>query len=370
MEKVRTAIIGCGKVGHIHAAALATIPEAELVAVSDFDAARAAAFAARYGAQPYTDVERMVREARVQAALVCTPHPVHAAPAIAAIEAGADVLIEKPLAASLADCDRMIEAAARAGRKLGVVSQRRYFEPVARMKAAIDAGKIGKPVLGSVVMLSWRDQDYYRSDPWRGKWSTEGGGVLINQSPHHLDLLQWCMGPVEEITGCWGNLNHPYVEIEDTALAMIRFRSGGLASVMVSLCQKPGIHTKIHVHGSSGASVGTQTDGGATFIAGMSGVQEPPLNDLWTIPGEEGLLAGFQREDAAQFASIEPTVYYHGLQIADFVRAVRDGRAPSVTAADGRAVVEMIEAIYRSNATRRPVRFPVAPDPAWKAPGF
>jgi predicted dehydrogenase len=243
--------------------------------------------------------------------------------------------------------------------KLGVVSQRRFFEPVARMKAANDAGRIGVPVLGSVVMLSWRDEAYYRSDPWRGKWATEGGGVLINQSPHHLDLLQWMMGPVEEITGYWGNLNHPYVEVEDTALAMIRFRSGGLASIMVSLCQKPGIYTKIHVHGANGASVGTQTDGGATFIAGMSPVLEPPVNDLWTIPGEESRLADFQREDTERFHAIEPTVHYHALQDADFLRAVRDGRDPLVDGAEGRVVVEMIEAIYRSGRLRAPVRFPL-----------
>jgi predicted dehydrogenase len=205
-------------------------------------------------------------------------------------------------------------------------------------------------------MLSWRDEAYYRSDPWRGRWDTEGGGVLINQSPHHLDLLQWFMGPVEEITGRWANLNHPYIEVEDTALATIRFRSGALASVMVSLSQKPGIYTKIHVHGRSGASVGAQTDGGATFIAGMSNVLEPPVNDLWTIPGEESLLAAFQEEDRARFQRIEPTVHYHGLQDADFLRAVRDGKDPTATGEDGRRVVEMIDAIYRSGRTGLPVR--------------
>jgi UDP-N-acetyl-2-amino-2-deoxyglucuronate dehydrogenase len=282
---------------------------------------------------------------------------VHAAPAIEAAAAGVHVLVEKPMAASLADCDAMIEAARAGGVHLGIVSQRRFFPPVVRMKAAIDAGKIGTPVLGAVVMLSWRDEAYYRSDPWRGRWDTEGGGVLINQSPHHLDILQWLMGPVEEITGNWANLNHPYVEVEDTALAIIRFRSGGLASILVSLSQKPGIYTKIHVHGSNGASVGAQTDGGATFIAGMSNVLEPPVNDLWTIPGEEQLLAEFQHEDAAAFRAVDATNYYHYLQDQDFLRAILDRRPPSVTGEDGRKVVEMIAAIYRSQKERGPVAF-------------
>src|SRR5262249_16822724 len=157
------------------------------------------------------------------------------------------------------DCDLMIAAARRARVKLGVVSQRRWYEPVARVKAAIDAGKVGRPVLGAFQMFSWRDEAYYRSDPWRGRWDTEGGGVLVNQSPHMLDLLRWFLGEVEEISGAWANLNHPYVEVEDTALAMIRFRSGGLGSVVASLSQKPGLFTKVHVHGSNGASVGVET---------------------------------------------------------------------------------------------------------------
>jgi len=241
----------------------------------------------------------------------------------------------------------------------GVVSQRRFFEPVFRMKAAIDAGKLGAPVLGTVAMFSWRDENYYRSDPWRGKWDTEGGGVLINQSPHHLDILQWLMGPIDEISGYHANLNHPYIEVEDTALAMIRFRSGALASVVVSLSQKPGIYTKIHVHGANGASVGAETDSGATFIAGMTAAAAPPLNDLWTIPGEEALLPAFQEEDRAAFRRIDPGTHYHVAQDRDFLRAVLEDRRPLVTGADGRKVVEIVAAIYRSAKQRRPVRLPL-----------
>src|SRR5205085_7861889 len=134
-----------------------------------------------------------------------------------------------------------------AGIKLGVISQRRLYEPVRRMKAAIDAGKLGVPGLGVFSMFSWRDPAYYRSDPWRGTWAGEGGGVLVNQSPHQLDLLQWFMGEIEEITGYWGNLNHPEIEVDDTALAMIRFTNGGLGSIVTSVSQKPGLYTRVHV---------------------------------------------------------------------------------------------------------------------------
>jgi predicted dehydrogenase len=360
MRRVRTGLIGCGKVGQIHAAALAALPEADLVAVCDRDPERAARFAQRYGARSFADVGTLLRDAAVEAVVIGTPHPLHAEPAVRAAEAGAHVLVEKPLAASLADCDAMLAASRRSGVKLGVISQRRFYEPVRRMKVAIDSGKIGTPVLGVFQMFSWRDQAYYASDPWRGKWSTEGGGVLVNQSPHQLDLLQWFMGEIDEVTGCWANLNHPFIEVEDTALAMIRFKNGGLGSVVTSLSQKPGLFTKVHVHGSSGASVGVETDRGATFVAGVSSIAEPPLNDVWTIPGEEHLLAEFQAEDRARFAAIDATTHYHALQIQDFLRSVLEDRPPLVTGEDGRVVVEIFTAIYRSNRERRPIKFPPA----------
>src|SRR5262249_2374168 len=151
-----------------------------------------------------------------------------------------------------------------------------------------------------------------------------GGGVLVNQSPHQLDLLQWFLGEVEEVSGAWANLNHPEIEVDDTAVSILRFRGGGLGSIVTSVAQKPGLFTKVHVHGSTGASVGVETDRGATFIAGVSEIAEPPLNDLWTIPGEEHLLAEFQAEDRARFGQINATQHYHALQIQDFLRAILD----------------------------------------------
>ncbi len=359
MRKLRTALIGCGKVGQIHAAALHSLPQSEFVAVCDNNAGRSRAFAGEYGVVSYTDIKEMISAAGVEAVCLCTPHPLHAEAAIQAAEAGAHVLIEKPMAACLADCDAMLEAARKSDVQLGVVSQRRFFPPVLRMKSAIDAGKIGTPVPGTFTMLSWRDEAYYRSDPWRGKWSTEGGGVLVNQSAHQLDLLQWFMGPVEEIGGFTGNLNHPYIEVEDTAVATIRFRNGGLGAIVASLSQKPGIYTKVHIHGSTGASVGVQTDTGATFVAGMSEIIEPPFNDLWTVPGEQDLLSEFQLQDRASFSKVDSTRYYHELQIQDFLEAISSGRPPLVTGEEGRKVVEIFTGIYRSNVERRSVGFPL-----------
>jgi UDP-N-acetyl-2-amino-2-deoxyglucuronate dehydrogenase len=359
MEKVRTALIGCGKVGHTHAKALYTLPESDFVAVCDRDPLRAQAFAEQYHTRAYSDVQEMVANAGVQAVFISTPHPWHASPAIQAAQAGAHVMVEKPMAASLRDCDAMLAAADKAGVKLGVVSQRRLYEPVRRIKTAIEAGKIGRPVLGTVVILGWRDEAYYESDPWRGKWDTEGGGVLVNQSPHQLDLLQWFMGPIDELIGYWGKLNHPYIEVEDTAVAILRFKNGTLGSIVVSNSQKPGVYGKVHVHGQNGASLGVQTDGGAMFIAGMSAVLEPPINDLWTVPGEETLLAQWQAEDRAAFEAVDPAMHYHRLQDQDFLRAILEDREPMITGVEGRKTVEIFTAIYRSQRDGRPVKFPL-----------
>jgi predicted dehydrogenase len=311
MNRVRTALIGCGKVGQTHAQALAALPESEFVAVCDVDPERAGSFVTRYHVKPYTEVDRMLAVGSVQAVCIATPHPLHAEPAIQAARAGAHVLVEKPLAASLSDCDLMLAATRSAGTKLGVISQRRWYEPVQRMKAAIDAGKIGRPVLGVFTMYSWRSQAYYQSDPWRGKWDTEGGGVLVNQSPHMIDLLCWMMNDeVETVGGYWAN----------------------------------------------GASVGVETDRGATYIAGVSTIAEPPLNDLWTIPGEEASLVQFEAVDRARFAAVDVVNHYHALQIRDFLRSIIDDRPPLVTGDDGRRVVALFEAIYHSSRDGRSIK--------------
>jgi predicted dehydrogenase len=355
MKPIRVGLVGCGKVGTIHAAALRSLPEAEFVAACDAAPDRAAAFAAKYGVRPFADAEAMLRDGGVEAVIVGTPHPLHATAVIRAAEKGVHALVEKPMAASLADCDAMLAAAKKSGVTLGVISQRRFYEPVVRMKEAIAAGKLGTPALGVFIQYSWRDAAYYRSDPWRGKWDTEGGGVLVNQSPHQLDILLWLMGPAAEVSGQWANVNHPGVEVDDTAVASIRFHNGGLGSIATSVAQKPGIYTKVHIHGSSGASVGVETDRGATFIAGVSAIAEPPLNDIWTIPGEEHKLAEFQTADRTQFAAIDATTHYHALQIGEFLRAIQAGRPPAVTGEDGRAVVELFSAVYRSAKERRVV---------------
>ncbi len=361
-KKYNIAILGCGKVAHLHAQAIKNLPNAQLAAVWSRTRQTAVDFASQHGTEAFDTIPEMAKNQQIDLAIVCTPHPFHREPAIAAAREGIHVLAEKPLASTLEDCDAMINACNNSGVHLGVISQRRWYAPVKRVKEAIQAGKIGKPVFGTINMLGWRDKNYYDTDAWRGTWKMEGGGVLVNQAPHQLDILLWYMGEIDEVYGLWKNLNHPYIEVEDTAVAIVKFKSGGIGNIIVSNSQKPGIYGKVQVHGENGASVGVQTDGGAMFVAGMSNVLEPPVNDLWTVPGEEKLLEKWVQEDSGLFNSIDPTVFYMERQIEDFLNALDSGNQPLVTGEDGRKTVELFTAIYRSTRDNKPVKFPLKPE--------
>lgn len=340
-----------------HASVLRKIPESEFTAIFSRTAQKGTDFAGKYSVKAFIDLKAMLKE--LDMVIICTPHPYHAEPAIRAAEEGVHVLVEKPLASSLQDCDAIISSARKTGVKLGTISQRRWYAPVRRVKKAIEYGKIGKPILGTITILGWRDQAYYESDPWRGTWKAEGGGILVNQAPHQLDLLQWYMGPIDELFGYWDNLNHPYIEVDDTAVAVIRFKNKALGNILVSNSQRPAIYGKVHVHGMNGASVGVQTDSGAMFIAGISGVAEPPVLDLWSVPGEEDMLKKWNKEDLVLFNNIDATEYYHQLQVSDFLKAVIEDREPEITGEDGRKTVEIFTALYRSQRDRKPIKFPL-----------
>jgi len=347
MRTIRSGLIGCGKIARAHARALAALPESEFVAVCDVDEARARAFAAEYGVpRVFSDPLEMLASGDVDAVSVCTPHPSHAPVVVAAAEAGVHVLCEKPIAASLGDADRMIAAARRAGIAFGVIFQRRFWPAALRIREAIDGGKLGTPTLGECVVRIWRPEAYFASDPWRGKWATEGGGVLMNQAVHAIDQFQWFMGPAIEVSGRIATLRHGrYIDVEDTAVATVVFASGALGIIEAASTVTPDFGFRVSVHGDSGAvaSVWERHEG------------EQGLNDIWTVPGEEDRLATWAQTDLRQ----PDAPSFHQLQIQDFLQAIRDGREPLVTGEEGRKSLEIIHAIYESSRTGRPVTLPL-----------
>jgi UDP-N-acetyl-2-amino-2-deoxyglucuronate dehydrogenase len=347
-NQVRVALVGCGKIAATHAKALDALPEADFIACCDREIDRAAELAAQYGVPHVSgDVVELFRSGLVDAALVCTPHPAHETVVVAAAEAGVHVLCEKPIATTLGEADRMIAAAERAGIKFGVIFQRRFWPSVQRMRAAIDAGKIGNPILGECAVRLWRGPDYFAMDPWRGTWATEGGGVLMNQAIHSVDHFQWFMGRAVEVSGRYATLRHGgYIDVEDTAVATVRFESGALGVLQASSTFQPAYGFRVAVHGDTGAtiSVWERNEG------------ELGINDVWSIPGEEPLRDLWLAADDGKQGFPD----YHVLQIQEFLQSVLADREPAVTGAEARKSLEIILAIYESSRTGLPVTLPMA----------
>ncbi|SED90743.1 Predicted dehydrogenase [Arthrobacter alpinus] len=223
----RVAIIGCGDVATVHFEAIAAIEGAELVAVCDTDAGRLAAASAAHGVPGYSDVAALLDEVRPDVIHVCTPHNQHADPAIAALERGINVISEKPLASTLADGERLAAAAAASSARIGVCFQNRYNQAVVAMAARLASGEFGVVQGGSGTVMWSRTADYYRNRPWRGTWAGGGGGLLMNQAIHTLDLLQWMMGEVTAVSGhAATHALGDAIDVEDTAELVLTHANG------------------------------------------------------------------------------------------------------------------------------------------------
>ena len=243
---LRVGIVGCGNIAGNHLTAFRAAPGVDVVACCDVDPERAAGFATRHGVPAAVpDVEALL-DLGVDVVSVCTPHPTHEAVVTAAAARGAHVLCEKPIAIELASAARMIAACDAAGVTLGVLFQRRFWPAAQRIRAAIDDGTLGTPFLGHASVLLHRDTSYYTADPWRGTWATDGGGVLMTQAVHNIDLLAWFMGECVEVSAAHATVKHgAAIEVEDTAVATLRFASGGLATLAASTALTPGLGTRV-----------------------------------------------------------------------------------------------------------------------------
>ena len=338
--------------------ALHTLAEADFVACCDADEPTARAVAETYGVpHVFGDAGELLSSGLVDAVLICTPHPSHGALVVAAAEAGVHVLCEKPLSISLVEADRMIAAARQAGITFGVVFQRRFWPAAQRIHQTIQAGRLGALTLAECSVRIWRSPEYFASDPWRGTWATEGGGVLMNQAVHAIDQLQWFMGPVTEVSGRYATLRHgAYIDVEDTAVATVRFENGALGVIQAASTFQPDFGFRVAVHGDAGATVSVweRSEG------------EQGINDVWTLPGEESSRAAWEREEQGRPGFPR----FHELQIQDFLRAVIEDRAPMVTGEDARRSLEIILAIYQSSRSGQAVHLPMPIEPSSPAAGL
>ncbi len=330
---MRFAIIGIGNIAPIHAAAIGGVPGAELVAVATRNESHGRAFTAAHGGAWYTDHRDLLAQARPDVVAICTPHDLHAPMALDAAEAGAHVLCEKPLARTVAECDAMIDACDRAGVRLGVAFQSR-FEPLSiRLKAALDAGRLGRLLWTSANTLWHRTDAYYRSGPWRGTWAHEGGGVLINQAIHAIDLLIWLAGQPERVTARTRTLNHA-IEVEDAALAILEYADGALGLIQATTIAQPGFPERLEFFGTSGSAV---------YHKGQARLEWQLTDPMEVYTEEAEVSSGAARP-------MDITAAGHTALYNEFVAAIRAGRPSLVDGREGRRSVALVEAIYRSAA--------------------
>jgi UDP-N-acetyl-2-amino-2-deoxyglucuronate dehydrogenase len=356
-EKLRFGILGCGVIGPHHARAIAGLESAELVAVADVVPELAEKLAGEYGCSPYTGLEEMLYSVDLDAVCVCTPSGLHAEDAITALDAGKDVVIEKPLDVTLEAADRLLRVQRATGGKVAVVSQHRFDAATRAVHEAVGRGEFGRLTSGSAEVRWWRSQSYYDSGGWRGTWELDGGGVLINQAIHSIDLLQWLMGPVDEVTAYTGLLAHERIEVEDTAVAILKFAGGALGTIVATTAAYPGLTATIAVHGDRGSAVidddklryfhaAREGQEGNAYGAGGGENQAERVMELYGGM-ESGIGAG------ADPGSLSMA---HRDQIQDFVEAVRAGLEPYINLEEGRKPLAIIQGIYESASTGSSVR--------------
>jgi UDP-N-acetyl-2-amino-2-deoxyglucuronate dehydrogenase len=342
--EIRLAIVGAGMVARYHAQAIKAAPGARLVATCRSDPARTAAAEAEFGVPCETAYDALLARPDVDAVCICTPSGAHAAQTIAAARAGKHVLVEKPMALTLSDADAMIEACHGAGVRLGVALQRRTEPAYQAVRGAIAGGALGRPVMGLALVPYFRGQAYYDSAAWRGTWAEDGGGALMNQGIHIVDLLLWFMGDVDEVQACADTLTHS-IEVEDAVTASLRFKNGALGSIVATTAASPGFPHRVEVYGTRG---GVQLE--AESVVRWDS-DNPPTLPASLAPGSAGAGAG------SSPTGLAPTG--HARIVADFVGSVRDGQPPLVPGEEGRRSLSLVLAVYEAVRSGRPVR----PDP-------
>src|SRR5437870_2412611 len=306
------AIVGCGLIARFHARALADIPRAKVVALVSRKPANAQAVADAAGIQPqiYTELGPALARRDVDAIIVTTPSGAHLEPALAAAAAGKHVVVEKPLEVTLERCDRIIETCARNRVQLCTIFPSRFGDANRTLKAAVDAGRFGRLTLGETTCKWWRPQSYYDEGGWKGTKALDGGGALMNQAIHNVDLLLWMMGPVTHVSGFTATLAHERIEVEDTAVACLRFASGALGVIQATTSVHPGLPKTIAVHGDRGTVVIEQDD--------LLRWEFQPAR-----PEDEALKQRFAVKTGASGGSSNPAAISHqghARQLADLVR--------------------------------------------------
>ncbi len=334
MQPIRFALIGAGNIAKIYLSAFAAIPEARVTVISNRTESTGRPLAEQAGADWTASYLDAVSRADVDAVVIATPSGTHAEIAVAAAEAGKHLLVEKPIDITLPRVDLIIAAAEKAGVILACVFPLRFAAGVAKVKEAVDAGRLGRITLADCYVKWFRPQSYYDGS-WRGTWDHDGGGALMNQSIHNIDLLQYLAGPVKEIIGRTATLAHT-MQTEDTAGALLTFKSGALGVIQGATSCWPGDPARVELHGDRG-----------TIVIEEGQIAKWDLQD--GSPEEKEAMLTLEKQDGSGAADPMAIGFEkHRRQIVDLIDAIHTGRPPAIQGAEARRSVQIVRAIYQS----------------------
>ncbi len=332
MYPIGIGILGCGNISRIHGDAIRQVPALRLVSVCSRSPESAQKLGSRYGVPASADLHEFFADSALQAVSICTPSGTHGELGCGAARAGKHVLVEKPIDVNLERTDDLIKACAQSGVRLGVTLQSRFLDAPRALKNAVQESRLGKPVMASAYVKWYRTDQYYTSASWRGTLALDGGGALINQAIHTVDLLQWIVGPVAEVHAYSGRLLHPQIEGEDTLTATLRFRNGALGVVEAATSIYPGFKRRLEITGTEGTAVLDGDNISTWALRDGSANPCPPVDEV--------------SDGSSNAMAID--CEGHRRVMEDFAQAIRDGRKPTVDGGEGRKSLELVTAIYRS----------------------
>jgi UDP-N-acetyl-2-amino-2-deoxyglucuronate dehydrogenase len=339
---IHVGLIGAGNISVTHARAITEIPGAAVAAVYSRTRANAEGLAAEHQARAFDALDAFLEHRPLDLVIVGSPSGVHADHAIAAARRGLHVLVEKPIDVTSARADALVAEASRAGVTLGVIFQDRFKPDVVRLKSLVDEGRLGTPILATASVKWYRPPSYYAGSDWRGTRALDGGGALMNQGVHTVDLLLWLFGPVWRVSGKVATQLHK-IGVEDTAVAILEFANGAIGTIEATTAAYPGYARRVELTGSNGTAT---LEGDALVAVDLRGA--PDLSHRSAASNDRA-----KPENAA--SPVVSDVSAHRAVIEDFVGAIRERRKPCCDGAEGRRSVEVIEAIYRSSEEGHPV---------------
>ncbi len=350
-------VVGCGMISRFHARAIEDVRGAKLVACFDNFPAAAERLAGETGCRAHAKLDDMLSDPEVDIVVIGTPSGAHLEPAIAAARAGKHVIVEKPLEITLKRCDRIMRECEKNGVKLSTIFPSRFHDSSLEMRRAVDANRFGRLTVGDAYVKWFRTQEYYDSGKWRGTWELDGGGALMNQAVHSVDLLIWLMGPVAEITAHTATLAHERIAVEDVAMATLKFENGALGVIEASTAAYPGYLKRIEIHGSHGTAVMEEED-----IVTWDFAKANRRDDAIKKKMAESTSTGGGASDPSAIGH-----HGHAQQFRDMIKAIKNDTTPAVDGHEGRKAVEVILGIYKAAETGRVVKLPLKSDPVLKA---